>query len=148
VEVLRTVLEVAGSTVVHCCAPSPPVALLRRAGASAVSLDATLLTPRDDDALGEAVEAGARLLLGLVPSRDGVLSDPSTTMTSVLAPATALWRRSACPPRRCPRPWCHPHLRAGGREPGRARRALQACVEGARRLPELVSGGSGEEQGP
>ena len=142
VDVLRTVLDAAGTTVVHCCAPAPPVALLRRAGASAVSLDATLLTPRDDDALGEAAEAGTGLLLGLVPSSDAVLSDLSATM----APATALWRRlglsaDVLSTSVVVTPTCG----LAGASPAGARRALQACVEGARRLPELVSGSSGEE---
>jgi hypothetical protein len=70
VELLAEVLAVTEHTVVHCCAPQVPVALLRKAGASAVSLDATLLTPRDDDGLGEAVESGAGLLLGVVPAVD------------------------------------------------------------------------------
>ena len=66
-----------------------------RAGAGALSLDATLLGPRDDEAVGEALEAGVGLLLGLVPS-DGApaasgagVSDLGATM----APAVALWRR-------------------------------------------------------
>jgi len=142
VEVLRTVLDAASTTVVHCCASSPPVELLRRAGASAVSLDATLLTPRDDDAVGEAVEAGTGLLLGLVPSRDAVLSDVSATM----APAVALWRRlglsaEVLSTSAVVTPTCG----LSGASPAGARRALQACVEGARRLPELVSGEPGED---
>ena len=136
-EVLRTVLAAGPTTVVHCCAPSPPVELLRRAGASAVSVDATLLTPRDDDPLGEAVEAGTGLLLGTVPARDAVLSDLSATM----APAAALWRRlglsaEALSTAVVVTPTCG---LAGATTAG-ARRALQACVEIARRLPEQVSG--------
>ena len=143
VEVLRTVLEAGDRTVVHCCAPSPPLELLRRAGASAVSVDATLLTPRDDDAVGEAVEAGTGLLLGVVPATDAVLSDLSATM----GPATALWRRlglsaEALTTSVVVTPTCG----LAGASPAGARRALQACVEGARRLPELVQGGSGEDE--
>ena len=142
-EVLRTALEPGPTTVVHCCAASPPIELLRRAGASAVSLDATLLTPRDDDAVGEAVEAGAGLLLGVVPSRDAVLSDVSATM----GPVTALWRRlglsaDVLAASVVVTPTCG----LAGASPAGARRALQACVEGARRLPELVQGGSGEDE--
>ena len=142
-EVLRTALDAGPTTVVHCCAASPPLELLRRAGASAVSLDATLLTPRDDDAVGEAVEAGAGLLLGVVPSRDAVLSDLSATM----GPVTALWRRlglsaDVLAASVVVTPTCG----LAGASPAGARRALQACVEGARRLPELVQGGSGEDE--
>ncbi len=142
VEVLRTALDAGSTPVVHCCAPSPPLELLRRAGASAVSVDATLLTPRDDDAVGEAVEAGMGLLLGVVPSRGAVLSDVSATM----APATALWRRLGLSAEVLSTSVVvTPTCGLAGMTPAGARRALQACVEGARRLPELVSGGSAEE---
>jgi methionine synthase II (cobalamin-independent) len=59
--------------IVHCCAPRPPVALLRAAGADAISLDATLLdgTPAMlADQLGEAFDAGCVLFLGLVPTTE------------------------------------------------------------------------------
>lgn len=57
---LRQVVGVHGDgpVVVHSCAPDVPFALLRRAGAAAVSFDFSLLTERDDDAIGEAVEGG------------------------------------------------------------------------------------------
>ncbi|WP_093413516.1 methionine synthase [Saccharopolyspora flava] len=59
--------------VVHCCAKRPPVELLRRAGAGAISLDASGLgevTGAFADELGEAWEEGTTLFLGLVPSVD------------------------------------------------------------------------------
>ncbi|NEE37380.1 methionine synthase, partial [Streptomyces sp. SID7982] len=58
---LRDVLAAAGedgTTLVHSCAPEVPVALLRRAGADGVSLDFSLLTEREEEAIGEAVEGG------------------------------------------------------------------------------------------
>jgi methionine synthase II (cobalamin-independent) len=61
---LRTVLRAAEHTVLHCCAADPPIALL--AEASAVSIDAS--QPYDEQALGEAVERGTGLLLGVAPS--------------------------------------------------------------------------------
>jgi methionine synthase II (cobalamin-independent) len=61
---LRTVLAAAEETVVHCCAPDPPIAVM--AQARAISIDASLRY--DEDALGEAVEQGVGLLLGVVPS--------------------------------------------------------------------------------
>ena len=131
VELLATVLAVAEHTVVHCCAPSPPVTLLRKAGASAVSLDATLLTPRDDDPLGETFEQGAGLLLGVVPSVDAPLSD----LTATAAPARALLRRLGASPDTAPvvvTPTCG----LAGASPAYARRALRACTEIARRLGE------------
>jgi hypothetical protein len=79
---------------VHCCAVRPPLGVFREAGAGFVSLDATL--DLDLDAIGETVEAGVKLILGVVPGRPGstgeqtaILSDPSRTVE----PARRLWRR-------------------------------------------------------
>ena len=137
VERLRTVLAAAGGsadrTVVHCCAPSPPVELLARTGVGALSLDASLLTPRDDDAIGAAVEAGTGLLLGLVPSTDRRLGD----LTALMEPARVLWRRLGFAHDRLPgtvvvTPTCG----LAGATPGYARAALRACAELGRRLGE------------
>jgi hypothetical protein len=75
---LATALAATPHAGVHCCASDVPVELLRHAGASWISLDATLLGLRHEDALGEALEAGTGLILGI----DG---DP--------APALTLFRR-------------------------------------------------------
>jgi methionine synthase II (cobalamin-independent) len=77
-DVLASVVDAAKSAtgqpvIIHCCAPRPPVALLRSAGADAVALDATLLdgTPAlFTDQLGEAWDDGCVLLLGLVPTTE------------------------------------------------------------------------------
>ncbi|MGH3821265.1 MAG: methionine synthase [Pseudonocardiaceae bacterium] len=72
VELLRSVLDALPvRRIVHCCAPRPPLALLRRAGADALAVDVELLAgaPRATiDALGEAWDAGMMVLLGLVPA--------------------------------------------------------------------------------
>jgi hypothetical protein len=72
VEVLHAVLDaLPAPRIVHCCAPRPPLALLRRAGADALAVDAELLAcaPRSTvDDLGEAWDSGASVLLGLVPA--------------------------------------------------------------------------------
>jgi hypothetical protein len=67
-ERLRTVLTATEHTVVHCCAPDPPIALMTavQGTAGAISIDASL--PFDEDALGEAVEGGTGLLLGVAPT--------------------------------------------------------------------------------
>ncbi len=71
-ELLRGVLDtLPAPRIVHCCAPRPPLALLRRGGADALAVDAALLAgaPRATvDALGEAWDSGASVLLGLVPA--------------------------------------------------------------------------------
>jgi len=61
-ERLGEVLAAAEHTVVHCCAPEPPLALMAEAGA--VSIDATVAY--DEAALGEACERGTGLLLGVI----------------------------------------------------------------------------------
>ncbi|SNX64206.1 cobalamin-independent methionine synthase catalytic subunit [Streptomyces sp. TLI_55] len=122
-----------GPVVVHSCAPDVPFALLRRAGADAVSFDFSLLTERDDDAIGEAVEGGTRLFAGVVPGTDAALSDPAGSVMGV----RTLWRRLGL----------HPGLLAeavtvtpacglAGASPEYARRALAHCVQAARSLAD------------
>jgi hypothetical protein len=69
---LRAVIEslhgIDVPVVVHCCGPRPPYALLRRAGVDAVSSDLLLHDRRDDDELGELMEADVALVLGVLPT--------------------------------------------------------------------------------
>ncbi|RZS87055.1 cobalamin-independent methionine synthase catalytic subunit [Motilibacter rhizosphaerae] len=86
---LRSLVEAAGvPAIVHSCAPAVPVALLRRTGAAGVSLDLALVAPDGEEALGEAVDAGTRLLLGAVPSTGA----PGRSEEAA-ARVRALWRR-------------------------------------------------------
>ncbi|WP_189856264.1 methionine synthase [Streptomyces poonensis] len=132
---LRDVVGVhdGGPVVVHSCAPDVPFALLRRAGATAISFDFSLLTERDDEVIGEAVESGTRLLAGVVPGTDGRLSDPAGSVMGV----RTLWRRLGL----------HPGLLAdavavtpscglAGASPEYARQALAHCVRAARSLAD------------
>jgi methionine synthase II (cobalamin-independent) len=75
-QTLRAVLEVAdeGARIVHCCAPDVPIPLLRSAGADAIALDAGLIDPSHYDSLGETVDGGAALLLGVLPSTQAPVS--------------------------------------------------------------------------
>ncbi|WP_394812919.1 methionine synthase [Streptomyces boetiae] len=136
-EALRGVLrEGAGEdpAVVHCCAPGVPFGLLRRAGAAAVSFDFRLLTERDDDALGEAVEAGTGLLAGVVPGAgagEGALSDPAGTVGGV----RSLWRRLGLAPGSLAESvTVTPSCGLAGASPAYARAALAHCVRAARSL--------------
>ena len=54
----------------HSCAPGTPLDLIRGAGARGLSVDVAVLSAADHDALGEALEAGDGVALGLVPSVD------------------------------------------------------------------------------
>ncbi len=122
-----------GPVVVHSCAPDVPFALLRRAGAAGISFDFSLLTERDDEAVGEAVEAGTRLFAGVVPGTDAELSDAAGSVMGV----RTLWRRLGL----------HPGLLAeavtvtpacglAGASPAYARKALAHCVRAARSLAD------------
>jgi methionine synthase II (cobalamin-independent) len=79
-QTLGAVLGVAGdgARTVHCCADAVPVTLLRDAGANAISLDASGLSIDHYDTLGEAVDAGVSLWLGVVPGTDADISFDST----------------------------------------------------------------------
>jgi hypothetical protein len=74
-----------GRRVVHCCAADIPITLLRGAGADAISLDAS--HPLSTDALGEAVEAGTSLWLGVVPGTDATIS-----LDASREPVRTLWQ--------------------------------------------------------
>jgi methionine synthase II (cobalamin-independent) len=66
---LTTVLAAAQHTVIHCCASDPPLELMGFAGA--LSFDASL--PYDEEALGELLEHGRGVLLGVAPAIDAEL---------------------------------------------------------------------------
>ncbi|WP_248813288.1 methionine synthase [Frankia sp. AgPm24] len=76
---------------VHCCAPSVPFATLQSAGADFIGVDAALLTWAEDDLIGEYVDAGGRLIAGIVSTAAATaeLSDVRRSVESVIA----LWNR-------------------------------------------------------
>ncbi|MFJ8280241.1 methionine synthase [Streptomyces griseoviridis] len=122
-----------GPVVVHSCAPDVPFALLRRAGAAGVSFDLSLLTERDDDAIGEAVEGGTRLLVGVVPGTDTALSDPAGSVMGV----RTLWRRLGLRPGLLAEAvTLTPTCGLAGASPQYARQALAHCVRAARSLAD------------
>ncbi|MFE7234321.1 methionine synthase [Streptomyces sp. NPDC001231] len=122
-----------GPVVVHSCAPDVPLALLRRAGAAAVSLDVSLLTERDDEAIGVAVEAGTRLFAGVVPGTDGPLSDPAGSVMGV----RTMWRRLGLRPELLAEAvTVTPACGLAGASPAYARQALAHCVRAARSLAD------------
>jgi methionine synthase II (cobalamin-independent) len=131
---LREVVSVHdGPVVVHSCAPDVPFALLRRAGADAISFDFSLLTERDDDAIGEAVEAGTRLFAGVVPGTDGSLSDPAGSVMGV----RTLWRRLGLNPGSLAESvTVTPSCGLAGASPAYALAALAHCVRAARSLAD------------
>jgi methionine synthase II (cobalamin-independent) len=129
---LRRVIEPADAfTIVHCCAPRVPYGLLRAAGARAVSVDASLI--RDEDAIGEAVEAGTGFLMGIVPGRDTRLPAPAKSVT----PVRTLWHRLGLSPRTLAASVVlTPVCGLSGATPAYARGALKHCREAGRILRE------------
>jgi methionine synthase II (cobalamin-independent) len=66
--VVDAVHVVGASVVVHVCAARPPYDVLRRSGFDAVSVDLLLHDHSDDEAVGELLESGARLVAGVLPT--------------------------------------------------------------------------------
>ncbi|MFF4249562.1 methionine synthase [Streptomyces sp. NPDC001822] len=135
---LRDLLAVNGAspTVVHSCAPEVPFALLRRAGAGAVSIDFSLLTEREEEAIGEAVEGGTQLFLGVVPGLDGAstaLSDPGGSVKEV----RTLWSRLGLNPGTLSESVViTPSCGLAGASPAYARAALAHCARAAKSLAD------------
>lgn len=122
-----------GEVLVHSCAPDVPFALLRRAGAAAVSFDFSLLTEREDDAIGEAVEGGMKLFAGVVPGTDGPLSDPGGSVMGV----RKLWRRLGLAPGTLAESVVvTPSCGLAGASPAYARAVQAHCVRAARSLAD------------
>ncbi|MBZ4016676.1 methionine synthase [Streptomyces purpurogeneiscleroticus] len=119
--------------IVHSCAPDVPFALLRRAGAAGIACDFSLLTERDDEAIGEAVEGGTTLFAGVVPGTDGPLSDPAGSVMGV----RTLWRRLGLNPGTLSESVViTPACGLAGASPDYARKVLAHCVRAAGSLAD------------
>lgn len=132
---LGTVLDTvpAGCRVVHCCAAAVPIELLRAAGADAIALDLARLGPDRYDALGECVDAGVSLWLGVVPA-----TDTAITLDTVREPIHRLWRELGFADADLagavvPTPACG----LAGASAGHARRAMGILRDAGRWLREL-----------
>jgi hypothetical protein len=80
-----------GPVAVHCCAAEVPWDLLRRSAVAAVMADISRLTAAQLDGVGELLEAGKDLVLGLVPATPAGARAPQ--WREAAAPATALLDR-------------------------------------------------------
>ncbi|MEP6598115.1 MAG: methionine synthase [Actinomycetota bacterium] len=134
-QTLRSVLAVApfGTRAVHCCSSDVPIELLRGAGADALALDLAAVGDTRRDALGEAVEAGLSLWVGVVPATDGDIS-----LESARPPVERLWAELGFPRGQLasavvPTPGCG----LAGATPAYARRALRVVAELGRWMSEL-----------
>jgi methionine synthase II (cobalamin-independent) len=137
--------------VVHCCHPTPPLALLGATGADAVAVDLTALVRSTGDgpqrsstissavldALGELWDGGIELWLGLVPSTDPAarpeleaLARPSLELADRLG-----FDRERLADRAVVTPTCG----LAGASPAWARTAMARSVELARALADPPS---------
>ena len=121
---------------VHCCAAAPPLRVLSDAGVRFLSLDATVLTEADDDPLGEALEAGVALLLGLVPAVPARAGDRPLPVAEAAAPARRLWERLGLTADELRAVAVTPTCGLSGASPDYARAAHVRCREVAAQLSE------------
>jgi hypothetical protein len=119
---------------VHCCASDVPIALLRAAGADALAVDLALLGGQYD-ALGDAVDAGTSLWLGVLPTVDAEF-----TRDTAREPIRRLWNALGFPVEELaaavvPTPACG----LAGATPDYARRVLATLRDVAQNMLELAS---------
>jgi methionine synthase II (cobalamin-independent) len=137
-EAVRRVLDGARrggavSAVVHSCAADVPVALLRAAGAEAVSLDLSLLGARGWESVAVAVEAGVPLWAGVVPT-GGALPSVAELVERITVP----WRRVGLESRLLADVVVTPTCGLAGSTPDGARATTARTVEVARALRDVV----------
>ena len=131
--VVEAVHADAAAAVVHCCAERPPLALLRRTGADALSIDLLLHDRRDDDELGELLDSGRRLVAGVVPGTGPASASPASEVGDSVGPVTALGNRLGLGPEELARGvLLSPTCGLAGATPAAARRTL-AVLRGAGR---------------
>jgi methionine synthase II (cobalamin-independent) len=136
-QMVDAVVAAGATPIAHCCSSSVPITLFADAGLRAISVDATLLSKDDDDAIGTAVEAGVAFFLGLVPSLDPEGDAPLARAQSLAAPARQLWSRLGFPPEKlADSVVVTPTCGLAGASPSWPERAYRACVEVARVLVE------------
>ncbi|HVT65254.1 MAG TPA: methionine synthase [Mycobacteriales bacterium] len=135
---LAEVIDAVGVPVaVHCCVQRPPIQLFRSAGAAAVGVDLTV-GEVEHDALGELIEGGGVVWLGVVPSLGpGV----PPVARDVAEPVRGLWRELGFDSDALPRSIAvTPSCGLAGASPGWATTAYRLLGQVARALSEAPEG--------
>jgi methionine synthase II (cobalamin-independent) len=135
--VLRSIVEAVGVPVIfHCCAPDVPLRLFRDSGATAVSLDLSLVNDTAVptlDAIGELIDAGLGFFAGAVPST----GTRTPTSAQVADKVTGLWRRLGfSTDQLAAQVVVTPACGLAGATAEYARAVLAVCVEAGKRLTE------------
>ena len=138
-EGLRDVVAAAAGrhTVVHCCAPDVPFVLLRDTGVTAVSVDASLLTPKSWESLAATVESGVDLWAGVIPT-DSTPGGVQPSVKDVIGPLIEGWRRVGLPVTDLARVTLTPACGLAGLTPSGARNVQRLAAEAARALTETA----------
>jgi methionine synthase II (cobalamin-independent) len=120
----------------HSCAPSTPLDVLRGAGAKGLSVDLAMLGPADHDVLGEALEGGDGVALGVVPAVDPAVDPAGVPTDRSLSDRVLSWLDlvGVDPGTVGERLLITPSCGLAGASPTWARRALTLCREVARNL--------------
>lgn len=142
---LRAVLAAPRApAVVHCCAREVPFELITRAAATAVSFDLSLLRRNQEEALGEAVEAGVGLLVGAVPAlpqADPPGKDEGARDTALRV--IRMWRQIGLPADQLPaQVVITPACGLAGASPSGARAVLARCRTAGQLIAELIEEGA------
>ncbi|MGI8701063.1 MAG: methionine synthase [Nocardioidaceae bacterium] len=116
----------------HCCATDAPLALLRGAGARGLSVDLDVLAAAGHDVLAEALDAGERVALGVVPS----LAPDTAPTGKDLVERVLRWldQTGLDPAEVSARIVITPTCGLAGASPDWARRAMELCREAATNL--------------
>ena len=77
----------------HSCAPNWPLALARAAGYRGISGDFSLVRDSDDDALGNAIDAGLDIVCGVIPTDDAALAVRVRNERATVEPIRARYAR-------------------------------------------------------
>jgi hypothetical protein len=128
------VLEAAesGHRVVHCCASDVPFELLTGAGADAIAVDFALLGKAELDSIGELIDAGRSIWLGVAPARDAEIS-----LDSLRRKVGSLWDRLGfADDLRADAIVVSPACGMAGASPDYVRRVMRLLNETARSLAE------------
>ena len=139
---LAGVLAAAGDDAgIRCSVENAPLAMLRRAGARFLAFDAGVLETVPEEDLGEAIEAGTGMLVGMVPGPPAAAA-PVSEHTDT---ARRVWRRLGLGEGHWAEVVVTPSVDLADLTPDDAVAVLRRCRDAARSLQPL---GHDEEERP